>query len=867
MIKKYAKLYLTFLILVIFSSIQLAQTNPGKGTGVRDADFYGMEIVFVVDVSVSMESDIECVKDFILAVFQVLNDPVPRKNNFHLITFSDYATYHPSIKGYLKFKEKIGEELKKTLEESDMRINTYPKNGLWEVFDLIEKNFIQKVGVVLLISDGEDSRKLDMEKFERDMEMSLKALRNIGFSVFPIFVNTGVERYMREDYMDMLRKLAGTSANLYEIGRNKKGKKNYEFDEIARNLKNDILNHANFNSPRLYSDVKNTEKKWEKKFLDQEEQKNEILVKNEKLNAKNRKLEGDLYKEQSKSGKLEKYNSNLTLENEKYKSNLKWLWIILIVLLSVMVLGIVGFLDYRHEWRWSKSTCKRFKSIFKSQQASTGNPPVSQKAPTKKTPADEKLETQTPETPSLNTLWGKIVDIDKKREYDLMDKKNGYTPDCLPEEIKLYLENRAGKKVIYVRQEEGSIEFFDANDHSCTNNCGYIGEDTRSFIIKNCGNIIKEKKFEYQFLNRLVDSIDKPVIDKKDFVGREKEMKTIRDNFLLKRGSQHILISGMSNSGKTSFIRYLNEHFLTDDIDLSVKYISRLFEFEPLKYNDFSEFENEIEKELNSIPSHDQRKKLIIIDEYDKAFDKFPNEFGSFIEKTRFSTKKPKRYFILAGQRGRELLASQHEEYLSEFTIPIVLSGLDDFNMESSGKNKADSLNMIKRLLDVIQFPQDYLPGRVREKIIQYSSGFPYFIKKILHELLFKWLRDYHMHPLTEKNVDDAVKKVFGDGEIYTTTRACNYDKEFNIDLDKVYQVPIEDMIKMLRKEIGPDGRIEENVFKNTMTYFPTEKKDVLEKRSETFNKKIEQLIDMGLMLREGKYLKPVPYMFFQSTG
>lgn len=891
--EKYSKLFLSFLILFVFSSIQLAQTNPGKGT--RDANFYGMEIVFVVDVSVSMESNIQCVKDFILAVFQVFTDPVPGKNNFHLITFSDYATYHPSLKGYLEFRDKIGVELKKTQKEKEKRQNTYLKNGLWEVFDLIEKNFIQKVGVVLLISDGEDSRELDMENFTKDTEMSLKALRNIGFNVFPIFVNTGDERYMREDYMDIMRDLAGTSQDLYEIAKNeegkkKKGKKKYKFVEIARNLKKDILKHANFNSPKLYSDFKKADKEWKRKLGDQEKQKYEIQVKNEKLDAKVQELETDLFKEQNKSRQLKETNDDLTLKNKEYKSDINTLTIIL---LSTMLLGIVGFLEYRHEWKWSKSTWKGIKRIIsiipfiKTQKSPADIPVVNEKTLPKKAPAGKKFEPQAPETPTLDTLWGKLLDVETKEEYDLMGKKNGYTPPGL-EGVKFYVDNRDNKKVIWVRQEKGSIEFRDVNNEPCNNNCGYISQETRFVIIKNFKNN-EEKKFEYHFFNKLEETFDKPLLDKKvsmddiieierikrNFIGREDILKTIKSNFKKDDVRHHYLICGVSNTGKTSLLRYMHNIFFPNDPELNGKCKSILFEFDENDYQDkdFEHLKNEIKKELESIDPVDKRTRLILIDEYDKIFYRFNEEFGEFLQKIRKENVENvdteiKNFFIFAGQRGKKLLDTRHKKYIPEHTDSFVLKGLDDLKIAHSKAGRKQSAELIDNLLTDIGFPGEYFPDEqgLKDIIIKFSSGFPYFTKRILHQLIIEWLQDYTMNPITGENVKDVVKNLITDGKFFTIERACKYDEEFNTDLDNVNQVPIDDIISILIKKVGDDGKIKREDLKRLLTDYPTTKNEILKKRKEVFDKKINQLIDMGLILEDGKYLIAIPYMVFYGT-
>lgn len=859
MMAKVLRLLLTIFISIIFSISHFAQNN--SATPKKDADIHGLEIVFVVDVSYSMQWNMDCVKDFIYAVYQELSSPDnPGKNNFHLVTFSDYATYHSSIKEFLDIRDKIEEELKKTLKERRKR--TYPKNGLWEVSDLIEENFIKKVGVVLLISDGEDNRKLEMEKFENDMKMSIKALKNIGFSVFPIFVNTGIKKYMRRTCMDKLRELAGTSTILYEIGRG------YEFAQIAAALKDDIINNANYNSPKLYKDVIKTEKQWKQKVSEQEKLKKEVEVAKQKSDEKIVGLEGSLLAERIRSLAFKIINNYLALENKKYRSSLKTLWIIFLL---TILLGIIGFLGYKYKWyKWFMPNPKTPPSPPNGDDE-LEKPPLGKKSG--EPPLIEKSE-----KPPLDTLWGKLVDLETRQEYNLMDKENGYTPDCLPG-IKLQVENRANKKVIYLRQEEGSIEFRDANDQPCINNCGYIGEDTRSFIIKNCGGI-KEKKFEYHFLNKLVDSFDKPILEKevsrsikeiekieRNFIGRKETLEDIKTNFKKEEGEvrTHCLISGMGNSGKTSIMRYMHNVFFPNDSDLNGKYISKLFEFEPVKYKDFSDFENEIEKELNSINAEDKRTRLILIDEYDKIFDKFKDDFGKFLQKIRIENVEigSLHFFILAGQRGQKLLDPMYKKYIPEHTASFVLSSLDDLKSTSNEKDKSNSIKLIDTLLTDIGFPECYLPDEVKKRIIKFSSGFPYFVKKILHQLLINWQLDSSLHPLREDCVDDVVRNIVIEEEIDATKRACKFDTEFNKDSDKLNAVSVDQIIRILRREVLVKGRINKEDFRDEMSRITAATPDIIKNRKKSFDKKIKQLINMGLMIEDKKDLIPVPHMFF----
>lgn len=886
--KKGPKLFHILLISIIFSYFHLAQNNPAKPK--TDAEKRGMEIVFVVDVSFSMQWDIKdikgsrgCVTDFVYEVYQELNKPdEPGKpgNNFHLITFSDYATYHQGIKEFRDFRDKIKEENDEALKKSQGR--TYPKNGLWEVFDLIEENFIEKVGVVVLICDGEDNRNLDEHTFENDMRMSIKALKNIGFSVFPVFVNTGDKRYMRRHNMEKLRQLSGTCANLFEIGKNERGKENYDFIQIARNLKNDIVNNTRFNSPKLYTQSKIDEQKLNEKIEENEILKGEVEVAKSESDEKFLQLKGNKLAGRTRFLVLKFLNKGLVLENKLYKVDNERLlrWIISMAILFVL-LAIAAFLGIR-------SYVKGLEEKY-------------QKAPPPPTALDninektsEPLSTENLEKPTLDKLWGRLVDRDTKKEYNLIDKKNGYTPGCIPgDKIEFYVKNRAGNKVILVQQEEGSIEFLDEERNPCKNNCGYISKDTRFFNIENFGDPKNNiKRFEYHFLNKLKETFDKPLLDKqvsrenikeiekikKNFIGRQDILEAIRKNFITAEVHHHYLICGVSNTGKTSLLRYMHNIFFPNDPEFNRKYISILFEFNEKDYKDkeFNQLKNDIKEELDSVDPGDKRTRLILIDEYDKIFVKYGVEFGEFLLEIRKEDVEnvetgSKNFFIFAGQRGKKLLNPRYKNYLPQHTEPFVLKGLDELKIILSKKDKINSIKHIDNLLADIGFPQAYFPPEVKKRIIKLSSGFPFFTKAILHRLLIKWLGDYHLNPLTEDDVDKVVLPVIHKGKKYTTERAFkNYDKEFNKDLDNTKQVTIESIIINLTKQIGETGKVGRKKFERIMTGHSApkkEKKEIISKRKENFDKKIDQLIDMGLIVGKGNYLFPIPYMFFTGTG
>jgi hypothetical protein len=192
------------------------------------------KIVFVVDVSYKLREFFPGILKFVEKVYrEYLNIS---KNDFHLITFSQRAKLYPpeAIDEIEKIKEIISNDSK---QKFSFR---YPKHGLGGVFDLVAEKFPQKVGIVIFISDGQDSRGSSSYVY-KDLGRTIKAIKKNGFVVFSIFIDSGENTLEHREYMKKLAKYAKTIpleiTNINQV------------DDVVRDLKKQVVEKAGFCSP------------------------------------------------------------------------------------------------------------------------------------------------------------------------------------------------------------------------------------------------------------------------------------------------------------------------------------------------------------------------------------------------------------------------------------------------------------------------------------------------------------------------------------------------------------------------------------------------------------------------------------------
>ncbi len=460
--------------------------------------------------------------------------------------------------------------------------------------------------------------------------------------------------------------------------------------------------------------------------------------------------------------------------------------------------------------------------------------------------------------PTLDMLWGKL---DPQSEglniIDLSKESPGLTltpPKNLPV-LKMCPANRKGKKVITISHEEGLVRFYKRNRKEANNQ--YIDAETCFFKILLPENKISHE-YKFNFLNKMSEICENPVWSKDEFKGRDTIIKEIKDNFLKKGGDcYHYLISGMGNSGKTSLMQHLYHIGLGQEGEILQRYSLALVEFNHKDYTTFTGLEKEITKQLESYKGG--QRKLILIDEYDKLYEKFPGEFCEYIRE--YSSNK-EYFFILSGRKGRDLLEKRFFEHMSPFIDCKKLEGLD-YIRSIPGETCEKSLELIESLISDIGFPGQVLDKDTRHKIITYASGFPSLIKKILLELIIDWLAHFDKKTINAADVEEAVSKIKEHTKDFLLRRAIDFDERFykNPDEIPVTVVRIRDILNILSENFK--GKAPKRDIKNILIRLPAGDAAIEDRRKRSFDEKIRQLTDMGFIKEDGGDLIGIPHLCF----
>ncbi len=773
--------------------------NSIKKTDVQEK---GMKVVFIVDVSSSLRNHGQMIIDFVGGLIDSFEDI--ENKEYHLVTFCEEPKFFNPEK---LDKSSILKEIDYEIARNKHKSFTYPLYALIQSFELIENNFPQKVGIVIFISDGEDSRyeyderykhirKTEFRKAHDDLGQVIIAIKKVGFTVYNVFIDTGNERYMCEDCMDMLAQLSGPELIKVKFDSdNDKYKLDSDNDKYKSEIRNKVnllknkIKNANFISPAPRVEVNMMKKEWEEK-----------------------------------KGKLE--------NQVKYTGNKLS---VLLFLIGLFLIGIL-FLGIWIRTRWKRREEEE-----------------------KKKKEEEKREDEL----KLNMLWGKLIDP-QKQVIDLSDKAPGFKLEPAKNKKFPTLEfqpaNCKGKKAIKINCEVGRIKFL-KNDKKKETGNHYIDMETCYFKVFPSKRS-KSNEYDYIFLNKLSESCKNPVWETDEFKGRQALLDEIKGNFLKEGGDcYHYLISGMGNAGKTSLMNHLYYISLGEDDMIKQKYRLAMVEFKPKYYTTFASLEAIITAQLNS--SKSGKKNLILIDEYDSLFERYPVEFGDLIKKNSGTFDY---FFILSGRKGRELLERRYVDLLPPYMIHKKLEGLDDIESNIE-KTYEKSLELINYLISDIGLPKSVLAEDIKCKIALYASGFPSIIKRILKELIIYWLSNYNEKAIHLEHVEKAFDVFKSNIKDSLLRRACEYDERnyANLPAPLATEVRIRDILNILSERFKGNAPKEE--IKNILTRDPGGDPEIEDGRKESFDRKIEQLKDMGIIKESKEFFKGIPYMFFYGGG
>ena len=365
-----------------------------------------------------------------------------------------------------------------------------------------------------------------------------------------------------------------------------------------------------------------------------------------------------------------------------------------------------------------------------------------------------------------------------------------------------------------------------------------------------------------------MESYKHPVSEEGEFVGREKEIDEIKNNFLKEtKDYYHYVISGMGNYGKTSFMRYLYFTLFGKDEKFIQKFDTALIEFNSFmeEFKQKSDFKETFNEQIKPLIKADAKEKILLIDDYDKMLNKFPDDFINSIS----SLDEKRIFLILAGQKDISLLEREYANRFplyTRYTHSITLGGMDDsiYTLKKDNDNKSiNSIQLIDFLRSKIGLKTDCLNDDVKSEIVTYSSGIPYFIKRILYELLSEWLDNYAMHPLKIDDVENAVSKIIEPSKEYTIKRACWFDEEpygtINVVPNSV--VLIRDIVNAIAA-VGK-GKARRGEIMKKVIPLPYPNREIERARIASFNEKLNKLATMGFVAQDNEYLVGIPHMFF----
>jgi hypothetical protein len=830
---KWLRLLLALLILYAISDNHFGQDNTTVQKVSIPQPSNALEIVFVVDVSYSMKDHLNYVSLLVRKIFKDFRTSA--ENGFYLITFADYATYKGSVEDVGTVKEKIEAEMQKTLQEFNRkegnirnrhypgipyrRQNTYPESGFWQVFALIETNFIQKRGVLLFLSDGEDSRS-QTKDFEDDIETPILALENIGFSTFSFFVDTE-KKYRCKERME---KIGSYGKGFYII---RKG--------IAAGYQ-DFKNQVHllpYNSPVSYTTLEKIQKDRKKELEDEKAENEKIKLSRENAYQRIAELEITLMAAQIKLQFLEVLNHILNWNAEiyhhfcyKYRAKSQvWEWIAAIAAILLVFSGLGGFMWYR----------KKILPVL-----------------------------QNPEE-RLNMLWGKLIPQQNGFEtIYLSDMPPGlevHLPRDFPT-LKFISYNQHGRKAIKIinsDEENWHIRFLHRSSKSLKSR-HFIDDDTDEIKIFNT----KDEKifctFKYEFLEKFSAGCKQPVWGPDEFRGRDDLVEDIKTNFQADLNCHSYLISGLGNAGKTSLIMHLFHEALGKDDMIKQKCALSFISFDRT-VNDFSTYSQSVFDQLSR--AGEKQKKVILIDEYDEILEQFPNQFSEFLRNNNFNNDY---YYVFTGRKGIKQLEMENlRQHIPNYTFHRPLGSLE--TKESIWENNYNkAINFLDSMLALTGYPATALSLEVKRRIVAHASGFPSLVKEILQSLLTDWLDSYDIHPVEPRHLEDCVSRIKKRTYDFLIERVINYEKKKYPDKEEVPKghVEISEILSGLINEEELKNESSVDIIVKILGRYRLNKK-IQDVREKCVANKLELLEEMGFVaILQGKLIR-MPLLIFQN--
>jgi hypothetical protein len=303
-------------------------------------------------------------------------------------------------------------------------------------------------------------------------------------------------------------------------------------------------------------------------------------------------------------------------------------------------------------------------------------------------------------------------------------------------------------------------------------------------------------------------------------------------------------------------MKHLHEVIFSKDSILSKMYTAVYIEYNSQTHPDFSHFEEDIKTQLK-FSNPEIRKKILLIDDYDRVLEEFEDKFSDLIESYY---KTDDYYLILAGQKNCELLDQKYCEKFGRFTENVCLSGLDQVTGQADRYSKEISTYLIDGLLSQIGFPIAYLSGEVKQRIAEISSAIPSLVKRILKELLSAWLKSEAMHPVEVKHVEKAASRIIDSIRVYSIDRAVNID-EMSRDFIPDTEVRISEILNAISVNSDIHGVVDRELLLKKLVHAYNE--GIKTKRVDSFHKKIECLFNMGFVIKKEHAVVGIPNLFF----
>jgi hypothetical protein len=447
-----------------------------------------------------------------------------------------------------------------------------------------------------------------------------------------------------------------------------------------------------------------------------------------------------------------------------------------------------------------------------------------------------------------NLLWGKLrfengSEINHNdTEIDLGTRLKGAlirTPGDAPN-FRLFLCSHYGRKVMCAQVKKGCVDYYKYQNGKAYKTHQYLGAESKSIKISNLyGDLYSE--YEYRFLDLLKKSCMEPAqIDL--FYGRKETIEKIQENFLQekKKDCYHLFLSGIGSSGKTSLLRYLEVYF-EDDEELEEKCMVRLVEYNSAENTDLNQLERDFDKTIKSLLKHKRKRRILLVDNYD---DLILSAGEKFLRILHDSHTKHNIYLVLAGKIPAGLIHEKYADFLPPYYKEIVLKGIRNHD------------KVIDSMLKEIGFPACRLKKEIKYQIGDYSSGMPYFCKKILIAMLEIWLNNSNTYSFTKKNLEEAARKVNRDERNYYWEEIVpHYDANDENRRDKVR---LQDIMNSIADSNGLAGKED---IENKLIFDSNE--GFFKKKKKSFEIKLSQLKELGLVVEAQGCLQGIPRLFY----